>query len=144
MIEELAQKVETDPGKREAQKVLAAEMTKFVHGEEALAQSGKITEALFSGDIKGLTADEIEQGFKDMPTFHASKESKNIVDWLVELRIEPSKRQAREDITNGAISMNGERVSDLNTEVTVENSFDGRFIIIRKGKKNYSLVKLGE
>ncbi|PCK71916.1 tyrosyl-tRNA synthetase-like protein [Paenibacillus larvae subsp. larvae B-3650] len=144
VIEELAQKVETDPGKREAQKVLAAEMTKFVHGEEALAQSGKITEALFSGDIKGLTADEIEQGFKDMPTFHASKESKNIVDWLVELRIEPSKRQAREDITNGAISMNGERVSDLNTEVTVENSFDGRFIIIRKGKKNYSLVKLGE
>lgn len=144
VIEELAQKVESDPGKREAQKVLAAEMTKFVHGEEALAQAGKITEALFSGDIKGLTADEIEQGFKDMPTFHASKESKNIVDWLVELRIEPSKRQAREDITNGAISMNGERVSDLNTEVTVENSFDGRFIIIRKGKKNYSLVKLGE
>lgn len=144
VIEELAQKVETDPGKREAQKVLAAEMTKFVHGEEALAQAVKITEALFSGDIKGLTADEIEQGFKDMPTFHASKESKNIVDWLVELRIEPSKRQAREDITNGAISMNGERVSDLNTEVTVENSFDGRFIIIRKGKKNYSLVKLGE
>jgi tyrosyl-tRNA synthetase len=144
VIEELAQKVETDPGKREAQKVLAAEMTKFVHGEEALAQAVKITEALFSGDIKGLTADEIEQGFKDMPTFHASKESKNIVDWLVELGIEPSKRQAREDITNGAISMNGERVSDLNTEVTVENSFDGRFIIIRKGKKNYSLVKLGE
>lgn len=143
-IEELAQKVETDPGKREAQKVLAAEMTKFVHGEEALAQAVKITEALFSGDIKGLTADEIEQGFKDMPTFHASKESKNIVDWLVELGIEPSKRQAREDIKNGAISMNGERVSDVNTEVTVENSFDGRFIIIRKGKKNYSLVKLGE
>lgn len=143
VIDELEVKVKTEPHKREAQKVLAEEMTKFVHGEKAFTQALKITQALFSGDIKSLTADEIEQGFKDMPTFHASKETKNIVDWLVELGIEPSKRQAREDITNGAISMNGERVNDVNTNVTVENSFDGRFIIIRKGKKNYSLVKLG-
>ncbi|MEH7356302.1 tyrosine--tRNA ligase [Neobacillus drentensis] len=143
-IDELAVKVETEPHKREAQKVLAEEMTKFVHGEHALHQALKITEALFSGDVKALTADEIEQGFKNMPTFHASKESKNIVDWLVELGIEPSKRQAREDINSGAISMNGDKVTDVNTDVTVENSFDGRFIIIRKGKKNYSLVKLGE
>ena len=142
VIDELEDKVKTEPHKREAQKVLAEEMTKFVHSEKAFTQALKITEALFSGDIKSLTADEIEQGFKDMPTFHASKETKNIVDWLVDLGIEPSKRQAREDITNGAISMNGERVNDLNTDVTVENSFDGRFIIIRKGKKNYSLVKL--
>lgn len=142
VIDELEVKVKTEPHKREAQKALAEEMTKFVHGEKAFTQALKITEALFSGDIKSLTADEIEQGFKDMPTFHASKETKNIVDWLVDLGIEPSKRQAREDITNGAISMNGERVNDLNTDVTVENSFDGRFIIIRKGKKNYCLVKL--
>jgi tyrosyl-tRNA synthetase len=143
-IDELVVKVQTEPHKREAQKVLAEEMTKFVHGEHALHQALKITEALFSGDVKALTADEIEQGFKNMPTFHASKESKNIVDWLVELGIEPSKRQAREDINSGAISMNGDKVTDVNTDVTVENSFDGRFIIIRKGKKNYSLVKLGE
>ena len=143
-IDELAVKVQTEPHKREAQKVLAEEMTKFVHGEHALHQALKITEALFSGDVKALTADEIEQGFKNMPTFHASKESKNIVDWLVELGIEPSKRQAREDINSGAISMNGDKVTDVNTDVTAENSFDGRFIIIRKGKKNYSLVKLGE
>ncbi|WP_255258085.1 S4 domain-containing protein, partial [Bacillus sp. AFS018417] len=102
------------------------------------------TEALFSGDIKALTADEIEQGFKDMPTFNAAKETKNIVEWLVDLGIEPSRRQAREDINSGAILMNGDKVTDVNTDVTVENSFDGRFIIIRKGKKNYSLVKLGE
>jgi tyrosyl-tRNA synthetase len=143
-IDELAVKVQTEPHKREAQKVLAEEMTNFVHGEHALEQALKITEALFSGDVKALTADEIEQGFKNMPTFHAPKESKNIVDWLVDLGIEPSKRQAREDINNGAISMNGDKVTDVNTDVTVENSFDGRFIIIRKGKKNYSLVKLGE
>ncbi|PFN19274.1 tyrosine--tRNA ligase [Bacillus cereus] len=143
-IDELAVKVQTEPHKREAQKVLAEEMTQFVHGEHALSQALKITEALFSGDIQSLTADEIEQGFKDMPTFHASNETKNIVEWLVDLGIEPSRRQAREDINNGAISMNGEKVTDVNTDVTVGNSFDGRFIIIRKGKKNYSLVKLGE
>ncbi|PER34952.1 tyrosine--tRNA ligase [Bacillus cereus] len=143
-IDELIAKVETEPHKREAQKVLAEEMTKFVHGEEAFLQAVKITAALFSGDIKSLTADEIEQGFKEMPTFESSKEKKNIVEWLVDLGIEPSRRQAREDINNGAISMNGEKVTDVATDVTVENSFDGRFIIIRKGKKNYSLVKLGE
>lgn len=143
-IDELEVKVQTEPHKREAQLKLAEEMTRFVHSEEALIQAQKITEALFSGEIKSLTADEIEQGFKDMPTFHASSESKNIIDWLVDLGIEPSKRQAREDVTKGAISMNGEKVTDVDMEVSVDNSFDGRFIIIRKGKKNYSLVKLGE
>lgn len=141
-IDELAEKVQTEPHKREAQKKLAEEMTRFVHGEEMLEQALRITAALFSGDIKSLTADEIEQGFKEMPTFEATNEPKNIVDWLVDLGIEPSKRQAREDITKGAISMNGERVTDVNFEVTASEAIGGRFIIIRKGKKNYSLVKM--
>ncbi len=141
-IDALAEKVQTEPHKREAQKTLAEEMTRFVHGEEMLEQAKRITAALFTGDIKSLTADEIEQGFKEMPTFEATKEVKNIVDWLVDLGIEPSKRQAREDINNGAISMNGERISDLGLEVTADLAIGGRFIIIRKGKKNYSLVKI--
>ncbi|MFF2093742.1 tyrosine--tRNA ligase [Paenibacillus sp. NPDC058174] len=142
-IDSLAEKVQTEPHKREAQKALAEEMTRFVHSEELLEQAKRITAALFSGDIRSLTADEIEQGFKEMPTFEAGTESKNIIDWLVDLGIEPSKRQAREDITKGAISMNGERVSDVELTVTAEHAIGGRFIIIRKGKKNYSLVKLG-
>lgn len=142
-IDELAQKVETEPHKREAQKMLAEEMTRFVHGEEMLEQAKRITAALFSGDIRSLTADEIEQGFKEMPTYEASKDAKNIVDWLVDLGIEPSKRQAREDITKGAISINGERVNDIAVEITAEQAIGGRFIIVRKGKKSYSLVKLG-
>ncbi|AIQ40132.1 tyrosine--tRNA ligase [Paenibacillus sp. FSL R7-0297] len=142
-IEALAEKVATEPHKREAQKTLAEEMTRFVHSEELLEQAKRISAALFSGDIRSLTADEIEEGFKEMPTFTADKESKNIVDWLVELGIEPSKRQAREDITKGAISINGERVNELETEITAEQAIGGKFIIVRKGKKNYSLVKLG-
>jgi tyrosyl-tRNA synthetase len=141
-IEGLAEKVATEPHKREAQKKLAEEMTRFVHSEELLQQALRITAALFSGDIKSLSADEIEQGFKEMPTFESTNEAKNIVDWLVDLGIEPSKRQAREDITNGAISMNGERVTDLTLEVSSEHAIGGRFIIIRKGKKKYSLVKM--
>ncbi|WP_342417826.1 tyrosine--tRNA ligase [Paenibacillus sp. FSL R10-2782] len=141
-IDELAQKVETEPHKREAQKMLAEEMTRFVHSEEMLEQAKRITSALFSGDIQSLTADEIEQGFKEMPTYEATRDSKNIVDWLVDMGIEPSKRQAREDITKGAISINGDRISDIAHEITAEQAIGGRFIIVRKGKKNYSLVKL--
>lgn len=141
-IEALEEKVATEPHKREAQKALAEEMTRFVHSEELLEQAKRISAALFSGDIRSLTADEIEEGFKEMPTFTAGKETKNIVDWLVELGIEPSKRQAREDITKGAISINGERVNELETEITAEDAIGGKFIIVRKGKKNYSLVKL--
>lgn len=141
-IEALAEKVQTEPHKREAQKALAEEMTRFVHGEELLEQAKRITAALFSGDIRSLTADEIEEGFKEMPTYTTAAESKNIVEWLVDLGVEPSKRKAREDITKGAISINGERVSELEVEITADHAIGGRFIIIRKGKKNYSLVKL--
>ncbi|ALV22432.1 tyrosine--tRNA ligase [Carnobacterium antarcticum] len=142
-IGELAEKVETEPHKREAQKTLAREMTLFVHGEQALEDAEKITAALFSGDVKSLTARQIEEGFKNMPTFEALKEERNIVEWLVDVvGIEPSRRQAREDITNGALSMNGEKVTDVDAVVTPGNSFDGRFILIRRGKKKYFLVKL--
>jgi len=142
-IEALAEKIATEPHKREAQKTLASEMTLFVHGEQALKDAEKITAALFSGDVKSLTADQIEEGFKNMPTFEASKEERNIVEWLVDVvGIEPSRRQAREDIKNGALSMNGEKITDVETIVTPENSFDERFILIRKGKKKYFLIKL--
>ncbi|SDQ35901.1 tyrosine--tRNA ligase [Carnobacterium viridans] len=142
-IEVLGEKIATEPHKREAQKTLASEMTLFVHGEQALKDAEKITAALFSGDVKSLTADQIEEGFKNMPTFESSKEERNIVEWLVDVvGIEPSRRQAREDIKNGALSMNGEKITDVESIVTPENSFDERFILIRKGKKKYFLIKL--
>lgn len=141
-IEALAEKVESEPHKREAQKTLAAEMTKFVHGEQALRDALKITEALFTGNVKELTADEIAQGFKNMPTFEVSLTEQELVSWLVDIGIEPSRRQSREDIQNGAITINGDKVTELDFVLTAENSFEGRFIIIRRGKKKYFLVKL--
>lgn len=144
-INALAEQVETEPHKRAAQKTLAREMTLFVHGEEALADAEKITAALFSGEVKDLTAKQIEEGFKNMPTFEAPKEERNIVEWLVDVvGIEPSRRQAREDIKNGAISINGEKETDVEAIIKPENSFEQRFILVRKGKKKYFLVKLVE
>jgi len=141
-IDLLAEKIETEPHKREAQKTLAAEMTRFVHGQQALEDALKITEALFTGNIKELNAKEIEQGFKNMPTFESHLTEQNLVTWLVDLGIEPSRRQAREDITNGAITINGDKVTDTNFVITAENSFENRFIIVRRGKKKYFLIKL--
>ncbi|MEG3033604.1 MAG: tyrosine--tRNA ligase, partial [Enterococcus sp.] len=117
-IDALVQKVATEPEKREAQRRLAEEVTRFVHSEEDLKEAQKITEALFSGNIKDLNATEIEQGFGKMPTVEISNESVNIVELLVATNIEPSKRQAREDVSNGAISINGDRITDLDFVVT--------------------------
>lgn len=141
-IKALEEKVATEPHKREAQKTLAREMTIFVHSEEALKDALTITDALFSGDVKELTAHQIEDGFKNMPTETIGKETKNIVDWLVDTKIEPSKRQAREDVTNGAISINGDKITDTSVDITSDLSIDDKFIIVRKGKKKYTLIKL--
>ena len=141
-IDALVQKVATEPEKREAQRRLAEEVTRFVHSEEDLKEAQKITEALFSGNIKDLNATEIEQGFGKMPTVEISNESVNIVELLVATNIEPSKRQAREDVSNGAISINGDRITDLNFVVTPSDHFEGKFVVIRKGKKKYFLAKV--
>ena len=141
-IEALEVSVQEEPHKRLAQKRLAEEVTRFVHGEAALQDALKITNALFTGDVQQLNADEIEQGFKNMPTFESEKVEQNLATWLVDLGIEPSRRQSREDIQNGAISINGEKITDLEHIWTPEQSFEGRFVLVRRGKKKYFLVKL--
>jgi tyrosyl-tRNA synthetase len=142
-IDELAKTVEEEPHKRAAQKALAEEMTRFVHGEEALQEALQITEALFSGEIQDLTAAQIESTFKNVPSSESPKEERNIVEFLVDVTgIEPSRRQAREDIKNGAIRIKGERIQDVDYVVSEKDSFDNRFIIVRRGKKKYFLVNL--
>ena len=139
-IANLANEVENNPGARQAQKRLAEEMTKMVHSETALEQAIKISEALFSGNVKALTKAEIEQGFKDVPTFATEKMDVPLVDLLVEAKISSSKRQAREDITNGAIYINGERNQDVQHTVTEADRLEDTFTIIRRGRKKYFLV----
>lgn len=140
-IKELEKEVETRPEKRLAQKRLAEEVTRMVHGEDALKQAQKISAALFSGDIKSLNGEEIEQGFKDVPSHTVSEKEKGLIDLLVEGKISSSKRQAREDIQNGAIYINGERQQDLTYVVGKSDKIDGKFTIIRRGKKKYFLIR---
>ena len=142
-IKKLAEQTEKEPHKREAQKVLAEEMTRFVHGQEALDEAIMISEALFSGNVQNLSADQIEMSFKDVPSIEAPREETDLVTFLVDVtKISPSRRQAREDIQNGAIYLKGERIQDLNHVVSEKDSYDGRFILVRRGKKRYFMVHL--
>lgn len=140
-ISELEEEVNNRPEKRIAQKRLAEEMTKLVHSEEALEQAQRITEALFSGDVKQLSGSEIKQGLKDVPTSQLENEEINLVELLVQAKISPSKRQAREDIQNGAIYLNGDRIQDLQYVIGEKDRIDGQYTIIRRGKKKYFLVE---
>ncbi|WLR44198.1 tyrosine--tRNA ligase [Bacillus carboniphilus] len=140
-IESLQKELEDAPENRSAQKALAEEMTKLVHGEDALKQAINISNALFKGDIQSLTGEEIKQGFKDVPTFEVNKEDIPLVELLVQTKISSSKRQAREDITNGAIYINGERQQEVSHVVTNEDRIENAFSIIRRGKKKYYMIK---
>lgn len=142
-INDLEVQVETEPEKRAAQRRLAQEVTEFVHGKDAVVEAEHISAALFSGDVAELTASEIEQGFKNMPSMNISADKKNIVLWLVDdTEIEPSRRQAREDVQNGAIRINGEKVTDLDAEIDPSTHFEGKFVIVRRGKKKYFLARV--
>jgi len=141
-IAALAEKVKTAPEKREAQRTLAEEVTKFVHGEEALKTAEKITDVLFSGEIQALTTDEVAQAFHGVPSEEIPSDEINLVDLLIAANVDKSKRQAREDIQNGAIRINGERLTDTTTMVDPKDSFDGKYIVIRRGKKKYFLAKI--
>ncbi len=140
-IEALEVSVQEEAHLRKAQKALAAEMTKLIHGEEGLEAAERITAALFSGDLKALSVEEMKVAFAGVPSVELPKEDKNIVDVIVDGGISSSKRQAREDVTNGAISINGEKIMDLEYMVDAKDRLEDAFAIIRRGKKKYHMVK---
>jgi len=140
-IEKLEESLAKEPHLRLAQKALAEELVKIVHGEAALESALNITKALFSGDIKELTLDELKVAVKGMPKAQLPKEDINIVDFLVESGVVTSKRQAREDVNNGAISINGDKVTDLAFSVDSSSRLEDSFTVVRRGKKNYKLVE---
>ncbi|RIM58241.1 tyrosine--tRNA ligase, partial [Staphylococcus arlettae] len=136
-IERLEQSLQEAPHLREAQKALAENVTAFIHGEDALNDAIRISQALFSGDLKALSSQELKEGFKDVPQVTLSHDTTNIVEAIVESGISSSKRQAREDVTNGAIYINGERQQDVGYTFTAADKIDNEFTIIRRGKKKY-------
>lgn len=139
-INRLEQSRDEAPHLREAQKALAENVTEFIHGKEALDDAIRISEALFKGDLKSLSSKDIKAGFKEVPQVEVSKATTNIIDVLIESGIASSKRQAREDVNNGAIYINGEREQSVDYNLTDEDKFDNEFTIIRRGKKKYFMV----
>jgi tyrosyl-tRNA synthetase len=137
-IEEILKEQNEHPETRIAQKTIAKEVITFVHGEEEYNKAIKISEALFSGNIKDLSEEELVDAMNGVDTYNSS--SKNIVDLLVDTGILSSKREAREFVSNGSISLNGEKVTDLEMLVNKETSLYNKYVIIRRGKKKYYLV----
>lgn len=141
-IESLAREVEQNPGRREAQRRLAQEATSLVHGEEAMRRAENISQALFYGKLADLTADELEEGLNNVPSFTLEGTSEiGLVDLLAQAGISPSKRRAREDIASGAITLNDIRVREVARTLRLADRLAGRYIVIRRGKSNYHLIR---
>ncbi|NQP53370.1 tyrosine--tRNA ligase [Streptococcus suis] len=140
-IAEIEEKFDAARHERLAQKILAKEVVTLVHGEESYNQALNITEQLFAGNIKNLSAKELKQGLSNVPNYAVQAEDNlNIVELLVTSGIVNSKRQAREDVANGAIYVNGERVQDLDYTLSDSDKIDGELTVIRRGKKKYSVL----
>ena len=139
-IEELEKSNKEEPHLRLAQKALAREVICDVHGKEEYEKVLKISEALFSGDLKKLTSEELLDAFNNIPSSEVNND-KNIIDLLVETNICSSKREAREFVSNNSISINGDKVNDLEFIIKKENAIVDNFTIIRKGKKKYFVIK---
>ncbi len=138
-IMQLEKSNQENPHLREAHKALAREIITDLHGEDAYLEAVKISESLFSGNIKELSAKELEDAFKGIEPFVAK--DANLVDFLVDFGICSSKREAREFISNGSISVNGDRVTDLDYQVTKNDSIEQKYVVIRRGKKKYFIGK---
>ena len=125
-----------EPEKRLAQKVLAYEVVKDIHSKEDAETAVKISQSLFTGNIKELTDEEIELAFKGVPTYEANEDT--ILNILVNNNITSSRREAREFLTNNALSVDGSIINDENYILTNNKKYH----IIRRGKKKYYLIKM--
>ena len=147
-ITELESLVIEQPERREAQRRLAREVTRMIHGETALARAEQATAALFGGDISGLDAADIEDIFAEVPSSEVGAADLAdggvpVVDLLVGSGLATSKADARRKIQGGGIYLNNRRVSDAAATATVGEAIEGRFLVLRQGKRQYHLVRVG-
>jgi tyrosyl-tRNA synthetase len=146
-IEEACRAVTERPEAREVQLLLAAELTRMVHGEESLARAERVTEVLFGGgDLGQLDAAGLRQAFKDAPRTRVRSselaDGLQLTESLVRAGLAPSKGRARTDITSGAISINHTIESEPRRQLSTEDLLAGTYIVLRRGKKTYGLIEL--
>jgi tyrosyl-tRNA synthetase len=146
-IRALEEEVKAEPHKRAAHKALAEEVTGRLHGQTGLQRARQATEVLFGGDMRGLEADVIADIFADVPSSGLTAgefegEGKDLLDLLVETGLATSRGDARRSIAGGGVYVNNLRVGDPETFVRIQHAVEGRFLILRKGKKRYHLVRI--
>lgn len=137
-IMEIVAKHKEHPEERLGQKTLAREIITDLHGKEEFEKAVKISNALFSGNLSTLKVDEILTCLKDVPNFKLSEEMK-LVDILVNFNICSSKREAREFLKQGSITVNDKKMTGENATITKSDALDGKLLVIRRGKKKYFL-----
>lgn len=140
-IEELEAKNAANPELREAHKALAREIITDLHGEAEYEKAVNISNALFSGNVKALSLADIKIGFKDVPTVEIEDNGTTLIDLLVNNKICSSKREAREFLNAGSITLNGDKVTDENLAITRDLAIEGEVIVLRRGKKKNYIVK---
>jgi tyrosyl-tRNA synthetase len=146
-IEELEGQARAEPHRRHVQRALAEQVTRTVHGETGLARAVRATEALFGGSMEGLGADEIADIFADVPSSEVSGaalegEGLGLVELLADTGVASSRGDARRGVEGGGIYLNGVRAQDSQARVRIGDTVEGRFLVLRKGKKSYHLVKV--
>lgn len=128
-------------GKPQAQEILAREVTRLVHGEEGLAAATRISDALFSGDVSMLTASDFDQLRMDgLPSTLMHQAGLGIVEALVSSGLAQSNKMAREFIANGAVTLNGAKVTDVAATLSMDAALHGRYFLLRRGKKLFNLL----
>jgi tyrosyl-tRNA synthetase len=139
-IEALEESIKSNPEERLAQKALAKEIVTFIHGIEAYNNALRITETLFNGNVGVLTPTEIEESLGDVLTSTIDTDI-NVIELLVSSNVTVSKREARELVSSGAVSVNGEKVTDLEYTISKNKAIGNKYTVIRRGKKKYYLIK---
>ncbi|MGI6494806.1 MAG: tyrosine--tRNA ligase [Kiritimatiellia bacterium] len=144
-IAELEAGLQANPGARTAQRVLAEEVTRAVHGEAALAAARQASEVLFGGSIEGLDAAALERIFLDAPSIELPRESvagEPLLKVLVASGLCSSNGEARRLVLQGGCQMNNRRMTDPAATVTEDDLIEGRLLVLKSGKKTYRLVKV--
>ena len=139
-IEEYERKNNEHPELREAHKALAREIITFLHGKEEYEKAVKLTENLFNNKFNEMSKEDIVDLFGDQDIKEVES-NQNVVDFITNMEVVKSKREAREFINNGAISINGNKVENVDMIVTDDMFIDNTYIVVKKGKKNYFIGK---
>jgi tyrosyl-tRNA synthetase len=147
-IAELDDATMSRPGEREAQRRLATEVTKLVHGTTETAKAVRASNVLFGEEIGNLAAGDVSEIFSDVPTTSLPADwldgARTVIDLAVVSQLTPSRGEARRLIQAGGFYVNNRRMTDPATRVTAQLTIEGRYIVLRKGARQYLLITLQE